>query len=81
MQYAIVLVVIFLLWMTWRVHKHSQEVRFKNAMKAKLDKLLDGSKALSESIKGRNEDIRQLAKSIDKLAEEIRNDRKARHGK
>jgi hypothetical protein len=79
MQYYIVLVVIFLLWMTWRVHKHGQEVRFENAMNVRLDKLLDGNKVLGESIKENSESIKQLTKNIEKLVEEIRSDREGRH--
>jgi hypothetical protein len=85
MQYYIVLTIIFVLWMAWRVRRHSQEVRFERNVNAKLDKLIDGMgdshKELSENIRRNSEDIKRIAESIEQLTEEIRKDRADKDGK
>ncbi len=81
MQYYIALTVIFVIWMYWKIYQHSHEVRFERDINAKLDKLIASNKALSDNAKQNSEDISRLTKSIEKLVEEIRNDREARHGK
>jgi amino acid permease len=85
MQYYIALAVIFVLWMAWKVQRHSQEVRFERNVNAKLDKLLDGignsNKELSESIKQNSKDIKKLTASIKRLTKEIRKDKEDKHGK
>ncbi len=74
MQYYVVLFIIFIAWMFWKLEKHRKDVLFEKRTGTRLDKL-------NENIRQNSEDIKQLTGSIEKLAEEIRKDREAKHGK
>ena len=67
MQYYIALAVIFLIWTYWKIYQHSHAIRAERNVNTKLDNLLDANKELRDS--------------IEKLVEEMRNDREAKYGK
>ena len=91
MQYYIVLLIIFCVWLLAQVWKHNRQVDSDRNRNTKLDRLVSGieahDKTLMESLRASNEnirqnseDIKQLTGSIGKLAEEIRKDREAKYG-
>ena len=78
MQYYIVLLLVFAVWLFAQVWKHNNLIQSERNMTMRLDRVLNG---IDRNARQSSKNIRELSETIKALTEEMRRDRENRNEK